>query len=511
MVDRLAARLKFTSWWPYVPAFFWALVMVGLPLTSFPLITRLTGSTVAPFSAIPLAILALIWFLPYLARRGSLPKESVPFIFFVLWVILVAGFAFFANTSMFRDRPLLGQTIRSLLPFILGAAFFFITAAWNKDVNRLRRSLQWIHIGGIILLVYAFAQVFVITQLGYKYLENLNVIGSFLVTQMDLGGIGRIAGLTFEPSWLAHQLNMLYLPLWLAASYQRTTVFPRLWKISFENIFLVMGLAVFYFSSPRIGGVACMLMLLFLFLKLNLAVYRWVNHRLGRQWGAGRHPRLLKLGISALVLVVIVGLYGAFSWGVVKVVSERDWRVALLLKNSLTQTDLQEISRLDESSLFFVAQRFAFLERTVYWMTGWHIFNDYPLTGVGLGNAGYYYLDHLPTTGWSSYEVRTIMYREDVLPNIKSLWYRLLAETGIIGFGLFITWLLVIWISLSASQRSRDDTLRTVSLAGQLALLALVFEGFSIDSFGLPYLSVIAGISAATGLIYRRNIRMLKG
>jgi hypothetical protein len=505
MADRLAARLKLAAWWPHVPAFLWALVMAGLPLTSFPLITHFTGSTVAPFSSIPLAILALVWFFPYLLRRGSLPMESIPFVFFVLWVTVLAPFAFFVTESLFRDKPLLGQTIHSFFPLVVGVAFYFVTAAWNKDAVRLRRSLQWIHIGGIVMLAYAIAQVYAVTLLGDKYPEILKVIGSVLVTQMDLEGIARIAGLSWEPSWFAHQLNLLYLPLWLAATYQRTTVFPRLWKISLENIFLVLGMVAFFFTSPRIGGAACMLMLLYLFLKFNLAVYRWVIQRMSRLWSTVRHSRLVQAGIGALVLVLFFGVYGVFSWGVLKVVSEHDWRVALVVNNSLTPTDMRELSRLDENSLFVVGQRFAFLERTVFWMTGWHIFNDYPLAGVGLGNAGYYYMDHMPGIGWATNEVRTLMYRNDVLPNIKSLWYRLLAETGIVGFMLFLIWLLVLWFSLSASQRSRDHTLRTVSLAGKLALLALVFEGFSVDSFGLPYIFVIAGLSAAAGWIYRRT------
>ena len=207
MAAWLAARIKFSAWWPYVPAFFWALVMIGLPLTSFPLITRISGSTVAPFSAIPLAILALIWFFPYLLRRGSLPKESVPFVFFVLWVIVVAAFAFFNVTGMFRDKSLLGQTIRSFLPFIIGVAFFFVTAAWNKDTSRLRRSLQWIYAGGIVLLAYAVGQILVINLFNDNYPAFMIVIRSMLVTQSNIAGTGRIAGLTWEASWLAHQLK----------------------------------------------------------------------------------------------------------------------------------------------------------------------------------------------------------------------------------------------------------------------------------------------------------------
>ena len=236
MTERLAARLRLAAWWPYVPGFLWAATMAGLPLTSFPLITRFTGSTVAPFSAIPLAVFALVWFFPYLLRRGSLPKESIPFVFFVLWVIALAAFAFFDTTGMFRDKSLLGQTIRSFLPFIIGVAFYFITAAWLRDTAQLRRSLQWIYVGGIVSLVYAVAQVLVTVILDGKPPQIMNVLQSILVTQSNIKGTGRIAGLTWEPSWFAHQLNMLYLPLWLAASYRRTSVFPRLWKISWDQL-----------------------------------------------------------------------------------------------------------------------------------------------------------------------------------------------------------------------------------------------------------------------------------
>ena len=57
----------------------------------------------------------------------------------------------------------------------------------------------------------------------------------------------------------------------------------------------------------------------------------------------------------------------------------------------------------------------------------------------------------------------------------------------------------------SRSLRSPDATLKTIALAGQLALLAYVFEGFSVDTFGLPYLFVMAGLVASAGMIYRQQ------
>jgi len=481
----------------------WGLTLIGLPLTSFPLITKLTGATVAPFSAIPLAILAVIWLIPFVVRGGKLPKEVAPFVIFTLFVIALAAFAFFQDVGTFRNRSLLGQTVRTFIPFGIGLTFFLITSAWHLNELVLRRSLQFIYIGGGLLLVFSMSQAGFIFLLHRPYPDVLNEIMGVLVTQSYMVGNPRLAGLTWEPSWFAHQLNMLYLPLWLAATYQRTSVFPKIWKISLENVFLILGMAVFFLSSPRIGGVAFMLMLFYLFLRLNTTVYRVVIRRLSGLWSAVKRPGLLRFGVGTLVVLAFIGIYLAFSAVIIKVASERDWRLGLIVNSPLSQDEIRQISAFDENSLFYLGIRFAFLERTVYWMDGWHIFNDFPILGVGLGNAGFYFMSHLPAVGWSSIEVRAVAYLNDSLPNIKSIWYRLLAETGIVGFSLFVGWLLVLWYSTGASLRSQNNTIKTVALAGRLAILAFIMEGFSIDTFGLPYLFVITGLAASAGMIYR--------
>jgi hypothetical protein len=504
MVARVITWFKTHSWSKLVLSGLWAFVLIGLPLTSFPLITRLTGATVAPFSAIPLALLALVWFLPYLLRRGSLPNESILLIFFILFVLALAAYSFFEEVGIFRDRSMLSQFVRTMIPFGTGVAFFLITSAWSKDSVSLRRSLQFIHIGGALLLLWAIAQAIVILSKS-QFPAIMESIRSALVTQSKMEGTTRIGGLTWEASWFAHQLNMLYLPLWLAATYQRTTVFPKLWKISVENIFLVIGIGVFFLASPRIGAAAFMLMMLYIFLRFNVAVYHWIIQRLSHLWSSFQYPRLLKLGAGLLVIIAFISIYTLFSMGAFKIASERDPRVKMLVDSPLSQEEIKKLSAFDENTLFYLGLRFAFMERTVFWMTGWDIFNEHPWVGVGLGNSGYYFFSHMPAIGWSSIEMRAVMYQNEGLPNIKSIWYRLLAETGIVGFAIFITWLLMIWFSTSSSLHSRDDTIKTVALAGQLALLAYVFEGFSVDTFGLPYLFVITGLAASAGWIYRHK------
>ena len=62
----------------------WILLLLTLPITSLPLLANLLGgTTVNPAAAIPLAVLALLWLVPYFFRRGTLPMDTVPLLGFV--------------------------------------------------------------------------------------------------------------------------------------------------------------------------------------------------------------------------------------------------------------------------------------------------------------------------------------------------------------------------------------------------------------------------------------------
>jgi hypothetical protein len=369
--------------------------------------------------------------------------------------------------------------------------------------------LQAIHIGGALTVGFALLQAVFVTFFHNQYPHLFTQVRDLLVIQRwgVIAG-SRITGLTYEPSWFDHQLNMLYLPLWLAASYQRTSAFRwRVLRLSFENILLGLGLVAFFLSWPRIGAIALLLMLVFLLVKILYIIYQKVVLFITRRW----ITRPESLGWARLLagtgmLVVLAGFCVAFVGLYFELGSRRDFRLTLVTQATLTSDDVKIISRLDENSLLYVANRLAFMERAAYWVTGWHIFNDYPITGVGIGNAGFFFFPRMPAIAWASPEVNLLVNASTDLPNIKSFWVRLLAETGIIGFALFVSWYFLLWRSARAARRSRSPVIQVIALAGQLALVAFLVEGFSIDSFALPYLWVIAGLISASGAIIRRKV-----
>ena len=115
----------------------WFLVILGLPITSFPLLSRYTGAIVAPFSAIPLALLILIWFIPFLIERGKFPVEVLPYLFFVVFALIVSAFAFFLNGAYLRDRNFLGQSLRAFITVGIGLSFYLIFSAFPQSEKRI--------------------------------------------------------------------------------------------------------------------------------------------------------------------------------------------------------------------------------------------------------------------------------------------------------------------------------------------------------------------------------------
>jgi hypothetical protein len=319
---------------------------------------------------------------------------------------------------------------------------------------------------------------------------------------------GRVNGLTYEASWFAHQMVMLYLPLWMAASYHKTSAFAfRVFHISAENILLVFGLGAFFLSSPRIGLVSLVLMVIYLFIRLTLSIHRKIVESITKtqfilQRGPSKgHRTWIQVMTSlSIVLVYALILIGVFFFAV-----HRDWRLTALVSQPPSIKEIVGLLTLDQTTLLDLSHRFIFLERMVYWFNGWNVFNQYPWLGVGLGNAGFFFPKLAPAIGWATFEIRNVLFYLTQLPNVKSLWIRLLAETGLVGFSVFLSWLYILFQSSRFSQHNQNTTIKTFAFAGQLTLLAFIGEGFSIDSFAMPYFWIIAGLIAAIAMMYRRE------
>jgi O-antigen ligase len=123
-------------------------------------------------------------------------------------------------------------------------------------------------------------------------------------------------------------------------------------------------------------------------------------------------------------------------------------------------------------------------------------YEESPMTGVGLGASGFYIYDHLPD--WALTTVpeiaRQLSPENRLYPNPKNMYLRLLAETGLIGFFVFVAFLFsVLGDSLQVLQ-SKTTIGRYVGIAGIFSWFAIVLYNITQDSFATPNIWINFGI-----------------
>lgn len=481
----------------------WATALILLPITSSPPLIKLTGTLVAPPSMILIGLLLILSLLPRIRRRGSLPLEAAPLFFFVLVVLLSTGLSFFIHIPTFKNANMWKEALEALITLGMGISVFLIASTLPAGEVDFHKAARWITIGGIAMVAFSLLQVFFIFAMKTQFADWYIWFEETFITPRPFSReLARLYGMAFEPSWFTHQLVMLYIPIWLAASFQKISAFKlRVFRVSIENILLAVSLILFMLAKPRVSLLAGLLIFAFIFIKLNSSLYRWLQQRLQR-----RHPPRTSRAANWQRFAIIAGmaaLYLALAAGLIWIIKQ-DYRLALVFNYPPTPAEMGRLLLLDENTIVEVSKRFRFMERAVYWLSGWQVFSDYPLFGVGLGNSGFFFGENVSALGWTSIEVRYLLTSAPFLPNIKSLWVRLLAETGMLGFSIFTAWLIGLWRSTAFTLRSRLPYHRLTAFACQLMLAAFLAEGFSIDSFALPYLWVVAGLAAAAGASMRK-------
>jgi O-antigen ligase len=468
----------------------WLALVVLLPITSAPLIVRLVGSSsVAAPSGLALAFLAAAWLLPYfLLTGGSIARLSLPLFGFIFAALLATVLAPYVVMPTFQGISILQQDIQALLTLTIGVCFYLTAATLPSDSGRIKTTLRWINWGGLALIVWGLTQAAAWYMTG-GYPQWINNIQGVLSVS-DLGKYyGRVSSFAAEPSWVGHQLNMLYLPLWLASTLKRYTAHRlRVGVFTVENVLLAGGVVVLLLTFSRVSLLGFMLMVAYLFLKLNLRFSAWLQTRTAPR--SGSQPADKRRSPFYWVILAAIGLvYVGMLAGLVYGLSRYDRRMA----------DMFNFKAASESPLLDYARNMQAGSRLVYWYSGWEVFGDHPWLGVGLGNAGYFLRDNALSVGWNDMEVREMMYRYNGLTNVKNLWVRILSETGLLGFAFFSAWVFMLW-RMAWRMENSAGLGGVLGMAGALAVLALLLEGFSVDSFAMPYLWIITGLVSAAAV-----------
>ena len=460
-------------------------MVISLPVTSFPLLANLFGGTsVAPLPVVFMAILLVAWYLPGLIRGKSLPSHAVPLLVFVIMALVSTFLGQFLLTPTFRNIPPWRNILEAIITLGMGIGFYMVVVQYLDNEGKLKHFLRLINYSGLVMVIYAIAQAAIFYTF-WRYPQGMRTIHGYFSSSYLFAR--RATGLAYEPSWYAHLLNIVYLPIWLGLTLKKTSVHKfKLWKISFENILLTLGLVSLFLSFSRIGWLAFIVgsaYVIFTFMhKLSLRFVITIENNRKLKFSKSS-TNLIRVGFWVVTFGVLLGML--IIAGVV------------MTKADPRMEGLFDIGVIKEKGFLEWAGNLIFAERLIYWNAGYRVFLTYPIFGVGLGRSGYFFQQTFDSFGYKLPEIVSVLIRDEFIPNAKNLWVRILAETGLIGFSIFIGVLFVHWKSARMMEKAGEGILSALGFVGQIFLVALLVEGFSIDTFGLPFIWVSLALIAA--------------
>ncbi|MFM8874840.1 MAG: O-antigen ligase family protein [Anaerolineae bacterium] len=460
---------------PFVnlPRTLWALAMLALPVTSFRWFPGLGESTlVRPLALYPLALLLPLLLVLAWRKKIQLTWAGafVALGIFVLFALFASSIGALINPIPLRGQVYDGRAIRALVTLIIGIAFF-VSAVWmNKDEEDLRFTVKWILVG--LCLNIAWSGLQAVTFYTGLLEKEMVTHWQLAFSMRELVRTNRISGLAYEPAWLAGQIATTFFPFLFAAVLTKY----RLTRLSWlEPALLVLTTLVLLATYSRGGllivvGTSGLMMLLF-GRDILKGMWAWFI-------GGFKERRFMSFIFRLSIIIAFVGIIvGAF--------------VFLSQKNYFRR--LWEINA-DSLSEYIVDINAG--ARGAYSVGALGAFSEYPLTGVGLGGSGFYIYQNLPD--WALTTVPEIAKQLNpsnrLYPNPKNLYVRLLAETGLFGFVLFIAFLFnVLGETLSLFKRN-EPWARFAVVAGVFAWVAIALYNFTQDSLTTPNIWIVPGI-----------------
>lgn len=456
----------------------WAAALVSLPITSFRWFPFLGETTlVRPLALYPLALLLPLLLIQVLRRQRALFLWAGSVILlgmFAAAVLTATSLGVLIDVIPLRGQDYLERAVRALVTLFIGLSFF-LSAAWmNRDEADVRFTFKWLMAGLALNLAWSALQAVTFYT---GLLEKETVTRWQLAFSMrELVRTNRISGLSYEPAWLAGQLATIYLPMLVGAVMTNFRLTRTKWL---EPVLLALSTLLLLATYSR-GGILISLAAAGLtFLLAGRASLRATWMWFFGSFRRGAAAVIARLVLSAAVVGVIAG---AFAFLGQKNYFRRLWEI--------------NAESLGEYIIDINAGA-----RRAYAVGAMAAFEKYPLTGVGLGASGFWIYNNLPD--WSLTTVPEIAKQLDpssgLYPNPKNIYVRLLAETGLLGFILFVVFQFSVLADALDLLRGAGWR-RFLGAAGLFAWLAISLYNATQDSFATPNLWLIPGLLAGTAL-----------
>ena len=448
----------------------WAAALLTLPVTSFRYFPLGEGTYERPLAFYPLVPLMGVLLIKLLRDGAVFPRAGAltPLAVFLLAALAASLLGILLAPIPIRGQDMIGRIVRAWATVFIGVVFF-IAAVWmNRSEDDLRFSIKWLFAGFIIDILWSGLQG--ATFYLHIFPKPLVTHWQRAISLRELIRTNRISGLAYEPSWLAGQISTLYLPWLFAWLLTRNHVTRFKWL---EPILLLLAVLLLLATFSRGGLLTVVATVILTFLLVGRTQIRaaW-------DWFANGFHHGRELVLRLVVILLIVGsLSGALIF-----LGQKGYMARLWNTQATTVED-------------FLIQNSAGA-RVAYMWGAMGAYQEHPLTGVGLGASGFYIYNNLPD--WVQTTVpeiaRQLSPDNSLYPNPKNIYIRLLAETGLIGFFLYIAFQFSILGDALFALKQKSVTMQYLGIASIFTWLALIFYNMTQDSFAIPNLWINLGI-----------------
>jgi O-antigen ligase len=458
----------------------WALVLVTLPITSVRFMPFMgSGTIVRPLALYPLGLLMPILLYQVWTKRITHPWSRILTILlaFTLTALISTAVGAMLSPIELRGQSYFDRSLRAWITLVIGLSFF-ISALWmNRSEDDLKFSLKWLLVGLALHIIWGGIQALGLRS-GLR--GELNKIQTLFSTR-GLVKNKRVSGFAYEPSWLAGQLASLYIP-WLFASLLARY---RLSRFKWLEPVLLIGAIVILLLTFSRSGLAIFLgaaIITFIAAGSDTMKNVWGWYRAGFKREQDKSQgMMIQAWLSRIVisLVLVGAVTGAGVFLADKGYISAFWNSSA---NSLW----------DYAIDVYLGPRLAYVTAALT------AFQAHPLSGVGLGASGFYIYGNMPDWSLSGIPeiARQLSPSSNLYPNPKNMYVRLLAETGVPGFTLYISFLFTsvayAWMDL----KRKTQLTHFLGTAGLFSVIAIAVQGISQDSFAIPEIWINLGILA---------------
>jgi hypothetical protein len=466
----------------------WILFFLCLPVISFPFFPPAIGggAIVRPLIIYPLIVLLVVATIPRLIT-GPIPRTILNLLPFIIAAAISSIISYRLNIAPTLGVSTTERILRAFITLGLGAAIYVTVALVPRSLEELRTSLRWMYVGfGLALLWGSFQAVYVI-RFSSSYFQLLFEIQKYISIRKLFPS--RISGPTYEPNWFAMQLSLLLVPWLLSAVLRGYSVFKWRWRrITVELILLLWSFLIIPLTFSRAG----------LIVLIGVAFIGFIVFRTSGSWMSSRRNTSSKLILYRFMEagVVVVGVVGlTFLFGRNNEFFSRIWLYW---------------SEFNNPTISGYFDYLGFGARFIYGETALRIFNSFPVFGVGLGNYAFFFNEMLPDQPLAIMpEVLRLVtpgVEQTQLITSKNLYFRLLAETGLIGLATFLAFVIAIMGCAIYLWLSPNKETKYFGVSGLLGLLAFALGASSFDSFAIPNMWVVFGLITAAMRLSKRQI-----